>query len=225
VRRSSLKERGLARKSVNVRLCINAEPCRTFRRMLSAIKPLWERTFLREVLQRDRWLGVIFAVFVLCQGIAQVFRVEITPFFLFGMYSEPIVPEPAYVRVACSVDGEPLTQAQMPRFAGELFFSTLYRYQVLHDHQFQDHYAATIADELSNLPPRLKRLLEDRLSYRPDQAGPFGAWTIRYLGQALGRSVRTVQVTRETYRYVDRRPQLVDASIILSAHAQSDVDR
>ncbi len=223
MRRSSFKERGLARKSVNVRLCINAEPCRTFRRMLAAVKALWERTFLREVLQRDRWLGVIFAVFVFCQGIAQVLRVEITPFFLFGMYSEPIMSEPEYVRVACTVDDEPLTQAQMPRFAGELFFSTLYRFQVLADHDFQDHYAPTIADELAGLPPSVKRLLEDRLSYRPEHAGPFGDWTIRYLGQALGRSVRTVQVTRETYRYVDRRPQLVDASIILSAHAQSDV--
>jgi len=192
--------------------------------MLNAVKALWERTFLREVLKRERWLGVVFGALLLGQCIAQVLRVEITPFFLFGMYSEPIMSEPGYVRVACTVDGEPLTQAQLPRFAGELFFSTLYRFQVLADHDFQDHYAPTIAVELAGLPPSVKRLLEDRLSYRPEHAGPFGDWTIRYLGQALGRSVSTVQVTRETYRYVDRRPQLVDASIILSAHAQSDVE-
>lgn len=214
----------MARKSVNARLCISTEPRRTFRRMLAAITAYWRRTFLYEVLQRDRWLGVVFTVFLLCQGMAQVLRVEITPFFLFGMYSEPIRPEPVYVRVACTVDGEPLTQAQMPRFAGELFFSTLHRYQVLHDHQFHDHYAATLADELSDLPPRLKRLLEDRLSYRPEHADPFGAWTIRYLGQALGRPVSDIEVSRETYRYVDRRPQLVEASVILRAHAPSDVE-
>jgi hypothetical protein len=192
--------------------------------MLNAVKALWERTFLREVLTHERWLGVVFGALLLGQCIAQLLRVEITPFFLFGMYSEPIMSEPEYVRVACTVDGEPLTQAQMPRFAGELFFSTLYRFQVLADHDFQDHYAPTIADELAGLPPTVKRLLADRLSYRPEHAGAFGDWTIRYLSHALGRSVNTVQVIRETYRYVDRRPQLVEASIILSAHAQSDVE-
>lgn len=191
--------------------------------MPTTITALWERSFLREVLQRDRWLGAAFALFLVGQGIAQILRVEITPFFLFGMYSEPIMSEPAYVRVACTVDGEPLTQAQLPRFAGELFFSTLYRYQVLHDHRFQDHYASTIADELGALPPSVKRLLVQRLSYRTEHAGPFGAWTIRYLSRILGRPVNTVQVARETYRYLDHRPHLMEATVILQAQA-ADVE-
>ena len=48
--------------------------------MLNAVKALWERTFLREVLKRERWLGVVFGALLLGQCIAQVLRV--TPAWL-----------------------------------------------------------------------------------------------------------------------------------------------
>lgn len=175
--------------------------------MLVRLQALWQHTFLHEVLQRDRWLGVAFAIFFVGQSIAQLLRVELTPFFLFGMYSEPIHPKTEYDRVAVTLDGKPLTQEQMPRFAGELFFSTLYRFQHLHDRAFEDHYAYTLDHKLHALPSGLKTRLNAGLSFCAEDVEAFGAWALRYVVAVMGKEVGTIRIEHHTYRYVGQHPR------------------
>jgi hypothetical protein len=166
-------------------------------------------TFLGQVLTRDRRLGLCLVAFCVVQSGAQLATSEVTPFFLYGMYSERLHPAPEYVRVACRVDDAELTQAMMPRYAGELFFSTLYRYETLEAEGFHDLFGPFLAKRFGWLPQDVRDVLEHRLSFDPTDRPAFKAWTHRYLERVLGRPITQVRVEREVYRYVDHVPQLI----------------
>lgn len=176
-------------------------------------------TFLGRVLQVDRRLGWFFCAFAFVQIIAQLLTAEVTPFFLFGMYSDPIHPSPTYVRMRCEVDGAAITQEQLPRYAGELFFSTLYRFEQLDANENEDLFKPFIEERFGWLPEETKNALNDRLAYDPKNEGAFGDWMIRYLSRSLERPIGEVIVERETYRYAGQRPVLVETTELITAHA------
>lgn len=178
----------------------------------------WHSTFLGKTIRQDRWLGLSFAAFALIQCGAQLFTAEVTPFFLYGMYSDKLHPAAEYVRVTCQVNGEPLTQEEMPRYAGELFFSTLHRLEELDAMAYEDLFAPFITERFSWLPDESERLLSEELSFAPEDTAALGQWMIRYLGRTLDRPVRTVTIQRERYTYEADRPVLLDRSPLLTAY-------
>lgn len=178
----------------------------------------WNGTFLGKVIARDRWLGWLFAAFALIQCAAQLLTAEVTPFFLYGMYADKIHPAPEYVRVTCTVDGEPLTQEQMPRYAGELFFSTLYRLEDLDAHHYDDLFAPFISERFGWLPDATEEELSDELSFSAQDTTALGQWMVRYLGRVMDKPVHEVTIQREMYIYEDHRPVLISRSPLLKAH-------
>ncbi|MBL7951978.1 MAG: hypothetical protein JNM62_09685 [Flavobacteriales bacterium] len=180
----------------------------------------WNNTFLGRLVRRDPWLGWLFIGFAVVQSAAQSLTAEVTPFFLYGMYSDKIHPTPEYVRVTCNVDGRPLTQAEMPRYAGELFFSTLYRLEDLDAHRYDDLFEPFIAERFGGLPAERQRALSEALSFAPEDTAALGRWMVRYLGRVLDKPVQRVVIAREKYTYQDARPVLMDRSTLLIAHVQ-----
>lgn len=176
-------------------------------------------TFLGGIWTRDRKLGFCLAAFCVVQSGAQLTTAEVTPFFLYGMYSDRIHPAPAYVRIACHVDGEPLTQAMMPRYAGELFFSTLYRYETLEAEGFQDLFGPFLQKRFAWLPGPVRGRLDDALAFDPDHRPAFHAWAHRYVERVLGRPITSLRVDRETYRYHEQRPVLTGRSTLFTTDA------
>lgn len=166
-------------------------------------------TFLGHVWARDRVLGLCLGAFCLVQSGAQLATSEVTPFFLYGMYSERIHPAPEYVRVACHVDGTELTQAMLPRYAGELFFSTLYRYEALEADRFNDLFGPFIEKRFGWLPEKARAALDRQLAFDPAERPAFMAWAHRYLERVLGRPIAQLRVEREVYRYADHVPELI----------------
>lgn len=193
--------------------------------MRAAVRDRWRRSFLGRVLSNDRQLGVAFVMFVIIQGIAQVTKVEVTPFFLFGMYSDVIHSGEEYTRVTCMADGQLITQAQLPRNAGELFFSTLHRFEELERSGFKDRFEGIIDEKLDGLPGPWKAGLVERLSFHGPEVPAFEAWAVRYLSVALDRPVHTLHIAREKYRYVHHRPVLTHRSELIPAPANPDVER
>lgn len=51
---------------------------------------MWQRSFLYKVYGKQKWLFILFLGFVLCQAVAFVSGVTFSPFYNFGMYSEPM---------------------------------------------------------------------------------------------------------------------------------------
>ena len=180
----------------------------------------WNTTFLGRSIRRDRWLGWSFAAFAAIQLAAQLITAEVTPFFLYGMYSDKIHPADEYVRVTCTVNGSALTQEAMPRYAGELFFSTLYRLEGVDAQNYDDLFAPFIAERFGWLPQSTKQELSEELSFDPNDTTALGQWMIRYLGRALDEPVEEVIITREKYIYEEDRPVLIERSPLLSAHDQ-----
>lgn len=218
-------QRGSARESVNGDVCV-AQPWEdvifrtvTREQMIGSFR----NGFLAQVLRRDRLLGRFFIAFAVVQLVAQLLTAEVTPFFLYGMYSERTHPLPTYVRVTCQVDDAQLTQAEMPRFAGELFFSTLYRLDRLDAKNYQDLFGPFIEERFGWLPDRTKEFPAERLSFDPKEKPALGRWMIRYLERVLGEPVHTVRIDREVYRYTDHRPVLVERTNLLTAHAPANV--
>jgi len=174
-------------------------------------------SFLGRVWLKDRRLGLFFIGFTSIQLLAQLMTADVTPFFLYGMYSDVLHPEPTYVRVACHVDGEPLVQEDMPRYAGELFFSTLYRFEQLDANGNEDLFKPFLDKRFGWLPENTRHVLAARMSYRTEQRPALESWMHRYLERALGRSIGTVRIDREIYRYEEQRPVLIKRTTLITA--------
>lgn len=193
--------------------------------MRKTVLALWQRTFLRNVLLRDRLLGVGFVIFFLGQSIAQLGGFEVTPFFLFGMYSEVRDTDQDHVRVTCLVNDAPLTQADLPRNAGELFFSTMYRLEALERSNYGDRFEGLIAEKFGYFPEATRQQLARRLSFHPEDLPAFNAWTERYLSSVRDEAVHSVKLGRETYRYVDHSPVLISAVPVRTTYLRVDAER
>lgn len=187
------------------------------------LKDFMAKSFLAIVLRRDPRLGAFFIAFAGIQLLAQMLTAEVTPFFLYGMYSEPIHPSPEYVRVTCHVDGRALTQEQLPRYAGELFFSTLYRLEQLDTDGHQDLFRPFIEKRFGWLPMETRNALVKELSFDPGDTTALGDWMVRYLTRTTGMPVSDVRIDREIHRYVDQRPVLVERTTLLTARAHATV--
>lgn len=175
-----------------------------------------KNSFLGRVLASDRRLGLFFLAFAAIQSMAQLFTADVTPFFLYGMYSDVLHPEPTYVRVACHVDGKPLVQEDMPRNAGELFFSTLYRFEQLDANGNEDLFKPFLDKRFGWLSETTRADLAARLSYRPEQRPALESWVHRYLERVLGKPIGTIWIDRETYRYEDQRPVLISRTTLMT---------
>ena len=193
--------------------------------MRAMIRDGWHRSFLGHLLARDRRLGIGFLTFFVLQGIAQVSNVELTPFFLFGMYSDVIPAGQHYTRVTCHVNGIPVSQAQLPRNAGELFFSALYRFEQLERSGYNDRFSGVIAEKFGAMPAPLQVELARHLSFQPDQVPAFGNWASRYLSVVLNEPVEQLRIGRETYHYVNHRPVLMHSEDLLVVPSPPNAQR
>lgn len=175
-----------------------------------------KNSFLGRVLARDRRLGLFFIAFASVQLLAQLVTADVTPFFLYGMYSDVLHPEPTYVRVACHVDGEPLVQEDMPRYAGELFFSTLYRFEQLDANGNEELFKPFLDKRFGWLSESTRTDLAARMSYEPEQRPALEGWVHRYLVSVLGEPIGTVTIDRELYRYEEQRPVMITRTNLMT---------
>lgn len=178
--------------------------------MFNAGSSFFKNTFLGHVVRTDRRVGYFFIGFVLLQCCAQLFRAEVTPFFLYGMYSEVLDPLPAYTRTVCHVNGRQLEQSELPRYAGEFLYSTLDRYQLLEADEDTDLFGPFLEHYFSWLPTGSRTHLEDEMSFHPEEKPAFEEWLQRYLERILDERITSIQIDRETYQYNEHRPALVN---------------
>ncbi len=184
--------------------------------MRNRLTNILKNSFLGRAVAQDRRLGMFFSAFVCIQVLAQLLTADVTPFFLYGMYSDVLHPEPTYVRVACHVDGKPLVQEDMPRYAGELFFSTLYRFEQLEANGNEDLFKPFLDKRFGWLSESTRVALAARMSYQPEQRPALESWVHRYLERALGKSIDTVRIDREIYRYQEQRPVLLSSANLMT---------
>ncbi|HQV75728.1 MAG: hypothetical protein KBA60_07485 [Flavobacteriales bacterium] len=177
--------------------------------MFNAGSSFFRNTFLGRVVRTDRRVGYFLIAFALLQGCAQLFRAEVTPFFLYGMYSEVLDPLPTYVRTVCHVNGQQLEQTDLPRYAGEFLYSTLDRYQFLEANEGADLFAPFLDQYFSWLSPGTRADLEYQMSFHPNEKPAFERWLLRYLEHVLDEPITSIQIDRETYEYKELRPKLV----------------
>lgn len=184
--------------------------------MRNRLTNILKNSFLGRAVAQDRRLGMFFIAFAIIQSGAQLLTADVTPFFLYGMYSDVLHPEPTYVRVACHVDGKPLVQEDMPRYAGELFFSTLYRFEQLEANGNEDLFKPFLDKRFGWLSESTRVALAARMSYQPEQRPALESWVHRYLEHALGKSIGTVRIDREIYRYEEQRPVLLSSANLMT---------
>ena len=167
------------------------------------------------VVHTDRRVGYFLIAFALLQCCAQLFRAEVTPFFLYGMYSDVLDPLPTYVRTVCHVNGQQLEQTDLPRYAGEFLYSTLDRYQLLEAEEGTDMFGPFLGHYFSWLSVDIRSQLEHQMSFHPEEKAAFEKWLHRYLEQVLSEPITSIQIDRETYEYKELRPNLVHRERLL----------
>jgi hypothetical protein len=84
--------------------------------------------FLRDIKQRDRKAFVVITICMVVQLLLTFVKLEVTPFFLFGMYSEKMVATDTISPMKLLFNGQPLDQFNIPQREKDLLESTATNY-------------------------------------------------------------------------------------------------
>lgn len=127
--------------------------------------------------------------------------VETVPFFLFGMYSEPV--EQAVPRgLMIEENGQPLDLGELSGLQKDAILTPVYRYLRLHDAHFEDPILPAVRKRFEgSVSAETYFTLRERLSNAPADKENFHRWFRSYLESVYGRKMGVLRVYRVGISY------------------------
>jgi hypothetical protein len=137
------------------------------------------RIFLVGLFKRSKLLFVLAVVFIAGQGFFTWKGVENTPFFLFGMYSNPYPSKEVFSMIEITVDGEPIAYTKLRDKHREMLVGPCERYADVRNGDT----LSTVVD--ARLKPYLSadqlKQSHENLTNSLEKKWAFKRWLTRYL--------------------------------------------
>lgn len=151
--------------------------------------------YLTQLYKRRRPLFFVVLAFCVGQGFFMVKGVETVPFFLFGMYSEPMPEQVMYSGIMVEEDGEALDLSSLPGLRKDMIITPVERYLLLSQQQFEDPILPVVRKRFEDhVPASTYFTLREHLSNAPADRPAFYAWFRSYLEATYGRPMGTLRV-------------------------------
>jgi hypothetical protein len=170
-----------------------------------------KRTFLYKVWLHDRRLFYVMAVFSVLTILFNVLGDEVTPFFVWGMYSEKEKPVQQYEILRTTVNDSLVVDAAGGYADATRFYLTgpLASYKKIKDNGGIDPVKSFLQQKL-NKRYEWVRFAENKVFYNEVSPQAFFTWYSNYLQQVTNVNVHTVQVDVVQVHY-DREKIVVDS--------------
>lgn len=171
-----------------------------------------KRTFLYKVWQHDKRLFFVLAVFCVATLITNLLGDEITPFFVWGMYSEKEAPVKEYELIRTTINDSLVVDPSAGQPVGTLFYlqTPLLYYKKIVDNRGTD---PTIQLLRSKLGANYAGLMpyEEKLFNKEAQLQAFPNWYRRYLQSVTGASIRKIAVDVVKVHFDDQQQLITDS--------------
>lgn len=180
-----------------------------------------KRTFLYKVWQHDKRLFFVLAGFCLATLVTNLAGDQITPFFVWGMYSEKEAPVSQYTLLRTTVNDRQVIDHTAGRPVGTLLYlqTPLSYYKQIKDNQNID----PTVSFLKNKTGRLYQLIqpfESALFNTGREQQSFLPWYKRYLAAATGEPISKITIDGVNVRYNDRQQLIIDTTYLIEQWTQ-----
>lgn len=175
-----------------------------------------KKTFLYRVWQYDRRLFFLFSGLAAVTLVMNLAGIQLTPFFVWGMYSEKEEPVAQYAVMRTTVNDSLVIDYSAGSPVGTLFYlqSPLSLYQRIQDNHGTDPTITFLQNKLGSRYTAVQPL-ENKLFNMPVQQAAFFPWYQRYLQEATGIPVRRIRVDRLQVHYNAMQELSIDTTYLL----------
>jgi murein L,D-transpeptidase YcbB/YkuD len=175
-----------------------------------------KKTFLYRVYQHNRKLFYILTAFTVLTVITNLLGDEVTPFFVWGMYSEKEKPVQEYEVLKTTINEGAVVNTYNYSNGDTRFYlnAPLAYYKKIKDNNDQDPTITFLQTKLHQHYDKIRSLEHSLFNTGPQQQA-FLSWYARYLQQVTGLPVTSLRVEVVHVHYTDK--DLVPDSVNLFA--------
>lgn len=134
-------------------------------------------------------------IFILGNLLCSIASVEVTPFFLWGHYSEAHSPQPFYSRIYAKVNGKLLNLNALPRPTREMIVLPVAHFLYLGENNYENASKQITQNRFSNvLSDTQQEYFYNCLSNNPKDKVSFMQWLSRYLYAVTHLEIKTLEI-------------------------------
>jgi hypothetical protein len=154
-------------------------------------------TYLGKLYASDRLLLGFITSYIICELACTILQVEVTPCFLFGMYSQPQQAATSYPVYSIMIDGRAVRSEAFHDAQRELVYNTIAGYDELKRNKWVDPLEAIIQHNI----PAVSRPSIIPLLNQASMDTPYQQWLLPYIADMRMIQHATMTVTRQQVRY------------------------
>ena len=180
-----------------------------------------KRTFLYQVWQHDKRLFFVLAAFCLATLITNLLGDQISPFFVWGMYSEKEAPAVQYTLLRSTVNDSLVIDHSAGRPTGTLFYlqTPLSYYKQIKDNGQIDPTVSLLRSKLGERYEVIKPLEATLFNSGREQAA-FLPWYNRYLQSITGTPVTSLTIDALQVHYDPQQQIITDTTYLFEQWKQ-----
>jgi len=178
-------------------------------------------TYFYQLYQYDRKLFFLTASFTLLTIFFNIRGNEITPFFVWGMYSEREKPIDRYEIFNIKINGNIIIDYTSGYTDANRFFlfSPLSYYKKIKENNSIDPTLDFLQKKLGYRYKSIKQLAE-KINNGPREEKMFMNWYKRYLQETTGQQINKLEVNVLTGHFMNRQRIYIDSSYLLEQWTQ-----
>jgi hypothetical protein len=169
--------------------------------LLKAGNSILMNTYFGKLFLKDKFVFCLVFLFFLFSVVANMIKLETTPFFLWNLYAERYYPEKDYTIHEIRYNNKILNFRNSWRQPEQiLLMDPLLSYiSVRHDHQ-PDYWHSYLEDHWTVKHPRFKSWIP-KLSNQQAQYDAFPGWYVKYLSSIVNEPIVGLTVLRKKLHY------------------------
>ena len=160
---------------------------------------MWQQSFLYRVYKIDKPFFYFFLIFLIVQFFLTLLRLELTPFFHFGMYSTMHPANQHYTVYSIRVDTTPVRSLDFYDYQREMVYGTISTYDELKENKFHDPLDKFITKALRGNNANIARSL---LLNTVQMDSPYQKWLFRYMADMRMVHTPVITVSKLSVRYL-----------------------
>jgi hypothetical protein len=165
--------------------------------------------FFKHLYKREPKLFYLFGSFFIVQVCLILIKLEVTPFFLYGMFSEKVAPSDTFTERTILVDGKNLKTEDLWAMESLLFEETANHYIAIRQNNNIDIVQSRVEQRYPFLTQSfLYPFLKERVYNRPSDVQDYPAWFKERCSRLFHKNILQVSIIQDTYQLNPQRTQI-----------------
>ncbi len=173
------------------------------------------KTYFHHLYHADKKLFIIISLFSLGTGVMTILGDQVTPFYIWGMFSEPIPVRETYSKIQLEADGKPLEFYDLQAPNRHLLYGGVHFYKKIKDnkntHPTRTFFRQKLGVHYNKVQPILENITCDSSDFEAAEE-----WIQRYLSYSISKDVKEWRAIHQEIRFNENnRPEVVSTQTIL----------